>query len=113
MSSASCDSHGHAAAPAAAAAHGEPTPFLSDPAASSTARCRRRFNDLTLLRLDAIAPHSYAGKDARFAGNKADLYGLVRERYLLWAKCVESAPGKEPQHPYLYPQPAAAAPAHH
>ena len=27
-------------------------------------------------------------------------------------RCLESAPGKEPQHPYLYPQPALAA-AHH
>ena len=34
---------------------GEPTPFLSDPTAASTTRCKRRFNDLSLLRLDALA----------------------------------------------------------
>ncbi len=45
---------------------------------------------------------------------QADLYGLVRERYLLFVKCLEAAPGAEPKHPYLYPQPAVAAPpAHH
>ena len=60
----------------------------------------------------ALSPHTYAGKDARFGANKAELFGLVRERYLLLVKCLESAPGKEPQHPYLYPQPAIAA-AHH
>jgi hypothetical protein len=31
------------------------------------------------------AAHSYVGKDARFA-NKAELFGLVRERYLLFVK---------------------------
>jgi len=41
-----------------------------------------------------------------------DLMKLVRERYLLFAQCVESKPGQEPKHPYLYPQPAVAA-AHH
>ena len=51
------------------------------------------------------------GKDARFQ-NKAELFGLVRERYLLFVKCLESAPGKEPAHPYLYPQAPVAA-AHH
>ena len=109
---------------------GEPTPFLSDPTAASTTRCKRRFNDLSLLRLDALArecgpvracgsatvhqcsrprappippslpsssppclalaAHSYVGKDARFQ-NKAELFGLVRERYLLFVKCVFGA----------------------
>ena len=36
----------------------------------------------------------------------------MRERYLLFVKCLESAPGKEPAHPYLYPQAPVAA-AHH
>ena len=67
---------------------------------------------MNLLRLDALSPHTYVGKDARFQ-NKAELFGLVRERYLLFAKCIESAPGKEPQHPYLYPQPAVQVSAHH
>jgi hypothetical protein len=39
----------------AAKVAGEPTPFLSDPTAASTTRCKRRFNDLSLLRLDALA----------------------------------------------------------
>jgi hypothetical protein len=30
------------------------------------------------------------GKDARFQ-NKAELFGLVRERYLLFVKCVSAA----------------------
>ncbi len=52
-----------------------------------------------------------AGPAARFP-NQMDLMKLVRERYLLFAQCVESKPGQEPKHPYLYPQPAVAA-AHH
>ena len=51
------------------------------------------------------------GPGARFP-NQMDLMKLVRERYLLFAQCVESKPGQEPKHPYLYPQPAVAA-AHH
>lgn len=88
--------------------------MLSDPSAVSTARCRRRWQDLVLLRVDASAPASYAGKDARFP-NPADLSKLVRERYLLFVQCLEAKPGAEPRHPYLYPQPtvAAAAAAHH
>jgi hypothetical protein len=42
-----------------------------------------------------------------------DLLKLVRERYLLFAQCVESKPGQEPKHPYLYPQVAVAAAPHH
>ena len=38
----------------------------------------------------ALAAHSYVGKDARFQ-NKAELFGLVRERYLLFVKCVFGA----------------------
>ena len=39
----------------------QPTPFLSDPTRASTTRCKRRWNDLVLLRLDALAPGTYAG----------------------------------------------------
>ncbi len=53
----------------------------------------------------------FTGPGARFP-NQMDLMKLVRERYLLFAQCVESKPGQEPKHPYLYPQPAVTA-AHH
>jgi hypothetical protein len=39
------------------------------------------------------------------------VYSQLRERYLLFVNCVESAPGKESKQAYLYPQ--AAAPAMH
>lgn len=155
----------------------QPTPFVSDPTRASTTRCKRRWNDLVLLRLDAMAPKTYtgasrgsaprprararacarpraalrllpaaphplsrshpsllsppfscralpppplpapplprpAGPTPRFP-QQTDLLKLVRERYLLFAQCVESKPGQEPKHPYLYPQAAVAAPAHH
>lgn len=94
--------HHHHEAPVAAAAAGEPTSFLSDPSKTSTSRCKRRWNDLVLLRLDAQDAKTYAAKDARFS-NEKDLYKLVRERYLLFVNCIESKPGAEPKHPYLYP----------
>ena len=42
------------------------------------------------------------------------MYKQVRERYLLFVQCIESAPGKEVNKhvPYLYPQAAVPA-AHH
>lgn len=45
----------------------QPTPYISDPTQASTVRCKRRWNDLVLLRADALAPHTYTGKDARFS----------------------------------------------
>ena len=39
----------------------QPTPFLADPSQSTTARCKRRWNDVSLLRLDAMSPSTYAG----------------------------------------------------
>lgn len=45
----------------------QPTPYLADPAAASTARCKRRWNDLVLLRLDAMSPATYAGACAHVA----------------------------------------------
>ena len=91
----------------------QPTPYVSDPTQASTTRCKRRWNDLQLLRLDALAPSTYVGNGARFS-NKSELYSLVRERYLLFVKCVESTPGNEPKHPYLYPQPTVSStPKHH
>ena len=148
-------------------ARAQPTPYVSDPTRNSTTRCKRRWNDLVLLRLDAMAPKTYTGASAapwvacrrllpraqaaparasapgagprppppsplshlvpnpahptpplllpgpapRFP-QQMDLLKLVRERYLLFAQCVESKPGQEPNHPYLYPQVAVAA-AHH
>ena len=41
------------------------------------------------------------------------MYRQLRERYLLFAHCVESAPGKEPKSAFLYPQAAVAASPHH
>lgn len=49
-----------------------------------------------------------AGPKPRF--EPVELGKLLRERYLLYASCLESKPGKEPKHAYLYPQ---AAPPHH
>lgn len=40
------------------------------------------------------------------------MYKQLRERYLLFVNCVESAPGKEPKAAYLYPQAAAPAAGH-
>ena len=45
----------------------------------------------------ALAAHSYVGKDARFQ-NKAELFGLVRERYLLFVKCVFGAQSARSAH---------------
>jgi hypothetical protein len=45
----------------------QPTPYISDPTQASTTRCKRRWNDLVLLRADAMAPKTYTGADARFA----------------------------------------------
>ena len=56
-------------------------------------------------------PRPPAGPAPRFP-QQMDLLKLVRERYLLFAQCVESKPGQEPKHPYLYPQVVPAA-AHH
>lgn len=39
----------------------QPTPFLSDPSQFTTTRCKRRFNDLVLLQLDARSPESVKG----------------------------------------------------
>ena len=69
-----------------------------------------------LPRRDAApTPSSLAGPNPRFRDEVA-VYRQLRERYLLFANCVEAAPGKEPTaaaHPYLYPQaPVAAAPHH-
>lgn len=47
-----------------------------------------------------------AGADARFK-NESELYGLLRERYLLYVNCIESKPGAEPKNAFLYPQPTA------
>jgi len=49
----------------------------------------------------------FAGPEPRFARDE-DVFRQVRERYLLFVKCVESKPGDEPKHEYLYP---LAAPA--
>lgn len=45
--------------------------------------------------------------------SQADVYSLVRDRYLLFVQCLEAKPGQEPKHPYLYPQAAVAAAHHH
>lgn len=45
-----------------------------------------------------------AGANPRFS-NEADMYKLLRDRYLTFVKCIESKPGDEPTGPYLYPQP--------
>ena len=55
-----------------------------------------------------MSPHSYAGKDARFKTENT-LYKGIRERYLLFVKCIESKPGSEPTNAYLYPQAAVSA----
>ena len=39
----------------------QPIEFLSDPSRSSTTRCKRRWNDLVMLRLDALAPKTTTG----------------------------------------------------
>jgi hypothetical protein len=54
----------------------------------------------------APAPSS-AGPEPRFVRDE-DVFRQVRERYLLFVKCVESKPGDEPKNEYLYP---LAAPA--
>ena len=56
-------------------------------------------------------PLPTTGPKPRFA-DQFDVPTLVRERYLLFVQCLESKPGQEPKHPYLYPQPALAG-AHH
>ena len=52
----------------------------------------------------------FAGPDARFA-REEDVYRQIRERYLLFVNCIESKPGDEPKHPFLYPLAGAAASA--
>ena len=53
-----------------------------------------------------------AGANPRFKDESA-VYRQLRERYLLFVNCVESAPGKEPKSAFLYPQAAVAAAAKH
>ena len=62
--------------------HRQPTPFLSDPTHASTTRCKRRWNDLVLLRLDAMSPGTYAGAlhAARTPPPPAPLSSLPRAR---------------------------------
>lgn len=45
---------------------------------------------------------SVAGPEKRFA-NPTTVHRQIRERFLLFVKCIESKPGEEPKHPYLYP----------
>lgn len=47
-------------------------------------------------------PVSFAGPEKRFA-NPTTVHRQIRERFLLFVKCIESKPGDEPKHPYLYP----------
>ena len=53
-----------------------------------------------------------AGANPRFRDESA-VYKQLRERYLMFVNCVESAPGKEPKAAYLYPQAAVPAAQHH
>lgn len=52
-----------------------------------------------------------AGANPRFRDESA-VYKQLRERYLLFVNCIESAPGKEPKAAFLYPQAAAPAAGH-
>lgn len=63
--------------------------------------CSRRWSDYKTLQMDAHAQHLYQGPSAKFTGEQFSK--LLRERWLLFVGCVESAPGKEPTSPYLYP----------
>jgi len=37
------------------------TPYISDASRTTVSRCKRRWNDLVLLRIDALAPATYSG----------------------------------------------------
>ena len=52
-----------------------------------------------------------AGANPRFK-DETVLYKQLRERYLLFVNCIESAPGKESKSAFLYPQAAVAAAKH-
>mmetsp|Transcript_12769 Transcript_12769/g.30199 ORF Transcript_12769/g.30199 Transcript_12769/m.30199 type:complete len:82 (-) Transcript_12769:100-345(-) len=73
------------------------TPFLTNPAATTNDRCKRRWNDLALVQLDVA--------DGRLGApvvSQRDVLHAVRERFVLYLNCIESKPGQEPKHPYLY-----------
>lgn len=74
--------------------------LLSNPYVASDARCQRRWVDWQRLALDCNNSALYMGKDAPFT--RVEMQKLLRERFLLYAACVESKPGQEPQNPFLY-----------
>mmetsp|Transcript_25749 Transcript_25749/g.89675 ORF Transcript_25749/g.89675 Transcript_25749/m.89675 type:complete len:82 (-) Transcript_25749:115-360(-) len=73
------------------------TPLVTNGGAVSNDRCKRRWNDLALVQLDV--------HDGRLSGgvvSQRDVLHAVRERFVLYLNCIESKPGHEPKHPYLY-----------
>jgi hypothetical protein len=63
-------------------------------------RCFRRWADLKYVQMIATQPALYSGPKPKFTSEEFST--LLRERYLLYVNCLESAPGQEPTAPYLF-----------
>ncbi len=50
--------------------------------------------------MNAVAPSLFTGTKAPLTADEATL--LVRERFILYVRCIESKPGQEPTEAYLF-----------
>jgi hypothetical protein len=55
--------------------------------------------EICVLQMNAMSPSLFQGKAAKLTPEEFTLY--VRERFLLYVKCIESKPGSEPTDAYL------------
>ncbi|KAA0150864.1 hypothetical protein FNF27_04451 [Cafeteria roenbergensis] len=73
---------------------------LTQPFRTIASRCHRRFVDYQRLVIDVQNAAAVNGPKAILKPSEAKL--MMRERWLLYAQCLESEVGHEPANPYLY-----------